>query len=122
MMKMEDHKVKKPSGPGYETRDANVRVFAGVGIAFVLLLIFTLIVLDQIFDVSREKVVEDVVMSPPSTPLQEMRNREDEVLNSYKVIDAQKGIYQIPIRRAMEILANRAYQQRQKSEGNRNVP
>jgi hypothetical protein len=121
-MKMADQKTKQPSGPGYETRDANVRVFAGVGIASVLLLVFTLIVLDQIFNVSKEKVVEDVVLNPVSIPIQELRSHEDEVLNSYKVIDAEEGIYQIPIQRAMEILADEAYRQQEQSQGNRKAP
>jgi hypothetical protein len=119
---MADLKAKQQSGPGYEKRDANVRVFAGVGIASILLLVFTLIVLDQIFIVSKEKIIEDVVMSPASTPLQDLRNREDEVLNSYKVLDPGKGIYQIPIQRAMEILGEQALEQQKQSVGNRKAP
>jgi hypothetical protein len=119
---MEKREARQPSTPGYEKRDANVRVFAGVGIASILLFIFTLIVLDQIFSVSREKMIEDVVLSPVSAPLQKFRSQEDEALNSYKVIDAEEDRYQIPINLAMEILADRAYQQQLHSQGNRQTP
>jgi hypothetical protein len=34
----------------------------------------------------------------------ELRERETEELNSYELLDEEKGIYRIPIKRAMELI------------------
>lgn len=39
------------------------------------------------------------------TELQALRAHEDEVLTSYKILDREKGRYQIPVARAMELIA-----------------
>jgi len=40
--------------------------------------------------------------------LQKIHEREDNALHSYKVIDAEKGIYQIPITRVIELVVDEA--------------
>ena len=94
---------------GYEERDANIGRIAIIGIGFVILLAVSLFLVDQYFIITKEKDIQEVVLKPQSITLRELRSREDEILNSYKVIDASKGIYQIPISRAMDILAQKAY-------------
>ena len=37
--------------------------------------------------------------------LQALHAREDSLLNQYKLIDGQKGIYRIPVYRALELIA-----------------
>jgi hypothetical protein len=115
----------RPSGMGYETHDLNVRVIVVVALIAIVILGSALYFIDQLFQISKEKRIEDVVLKPVSVPLRELHSQEDEVLSSYKIIDAQNGVYQIPIERAMEILANQAYQNNtiQKSPtGNRITP
>ncbi len=118
---MNEPDKKLPESPGYETRDLNVRSIFAVGLVSLALLIIALIVLGQIFILSKEKAIEDQVLKPVSSPLRELRSHEDEVLNSYKVLDPQKGVYQIPIQQAIQILANHAYENRQ-PQGNPKAP
>lgn len=101
---------KHQSEPGYEKRDLNVRLIVLVALIALILLAASVYVVDEFFQISKEEQVEKVVLQPVSAQLRELRSHEDEVLSAYKVIDAANGIYQIPIDRAMEILANRAYQ------------
>lgn len=98
-----------PGGPSYEGRDVNVSRVAVIGLVFIILLVVSVVIVDQIFILSSEKEIEDVVLKPQSAALRELRAREDEVLKSYKILDPQKRIYQIPIDRAMQVLADEAY-------------
>jgi hypothetical protein len=95
--------------PGYEARDANVGRIVIIGIGFVVFLAVTLFLIDQYFTITKEKDIQEMVLKPQSVTLRDVRAREDEILGSYKLIDSAKGIYQIPIGRAMELLAQHAY-------------
>jgi len=55
---------------------------------------------------------EQYIFLPEEARLRELREREDEILNSYKLLDPEKGIYRIPIARAMEITAREAAETR----------
>lgn len=94
---------------GYEKRDINLRATIIVGSIIVLLIAVFLIMLRSIFVLSSEKMVQDLVLRPESTPLRELRARETETLTSYKLLDAEKKVYRIPISRAMELMAEEAY-------------
>ncbi len=100
---------------GYDAHEANLRPIIIIGVVSIALLIVSLVLVDQFFIATKERLVEEVVLSPESIALREQRAREEEVLNSYHVIDAGKGIYQIPIQRAMELLANEAYKNQQRN-------
>ena len=43
----------------------------------------------------------------PQQALEELRRREDSILHHYKWVDRPSGLVQIPIERAMELLAER---------------
>lgn len=88
---------------GYEKRDVNVLKVLIPVVASVVFLIVSGVALDQFFDISTEKMYFEKVLKPESVELKEFRDKETAVLTSYKVIDATKGVYQIPIERAMEL-------------------
>ncbi len=46
----------------------------------------------------------------PPEDLAKFRRQEDEILNSYRWVDRKTGVVQIPIRQAMELLAQRGTQ------------
>lgn len=93
----------------YEKRDANLKVIGLVTAATALFVILSVIVVDNIFVLTKEQIIYDTVLKPESISYRDLRAREDEVLNAYKVVDAAKGIYQIPIDRAMQLVADEAY-------------
>lgn len=95
---------------GYEKSDvaiAKILIFGFIGVVVVVAL--TIFLIDY-YDAYTETVVDDVVLKPQSTELRELRARESEVLNSYKLLDDSLKIYQIPIERAMELMADEAFQ------------
>jgi hypothetical protein len=118
---MSDREIKQEQTPEYEARDPKMGRIVLIGLGSVVILVVAIYILNEFFIISKNKLVEDVTLTPVSIPLRELRSHEEEVLNSYKILDSQQGIYQIPIERAMEIISNHAYQERgekSKSEGN----
>jgi hypothetical protein len=60
----------------------------------------------------RGQAMRDASVNPSGyTELQETEIEAARELNQYDVIDEQDGVYRIPIDRAMDIMANEAYQQ-----------
>ena len=105
MMVRQNPATNDTAKPGYESEDASTTKIIIVGIISALLLIVILIALKQYFQAATEKQVYEAVLKPESVALRELRVKENETLNSYKIIDAQNGVYQIPIDSAMQILA-----------------
>ncbi|HES58855.1 MAG: hypothetical protein JW956_04995 [Calditrichaceae bacterium] len=92
----------------YEKKDVNVGKIVGYTLAAVVILTAIIIFLNEffIFQVEGIKQERDSVVS---TELRELRAAEEETLNSYKALNADKNKYQIPIDRAMKLLADEAY-------------
>lgn len=102
---------------GYERRDVNMKLILLISLTGVLFVVISVIVIDSVFISAKEEIIHETVLSPESSALRELRVREDEVLNSYKLLDSARGIYQIPVERAMDLVANEAYRtERQPSQ------
>ena len=56
---------------------------------------------------TREPTPEPHLLVSPGRDLKAMRSAEDWILNSYAWVDREKGIVRIPIKRAIDILAQR---------------
>jgi len=107
----------EPENSGYEKRDINpVKVFL-YGAAGIVVIVIVVVFMLNYFTATREEIVYEEVLKPESAALRELRARETEELNSYAVLDAKKGVYRIPIKRAMELMAEEAYQNRLKTGG-----
>ena len=109
MSEVNDSHFSSEESEGYEKRDINLKKIISITIAMFILLVVILVALTQYFVTFKEQQVYKSVLQPESKELRELRAREDEILNSYKVIDKEKGIYQIPIIRAMELVAEESY-------------
>ncbi len=96
---------------GYEKSDLNISKTLIATVIIVVFLVASVAFVDEIFVHEKEQIIADVVLKPVSITLRELRAKEDEVLMSYKVLDPQKGVYQIPIERAKKVFAEEAYAQ-----------
>jgi hypothetical protein len=120
---MSDANVPSPLRPGsggYEKRDVNVLKVILYGVSAIVVVVALVIFMLDYFTATREELVYESVLKPESTALRELRAREEEELNSYAVLDAGKGIYRIPVERAMELMAEQAYQQKREEIQGRN--
>ena len=93
----------------YETKDVNVKKIAGYTLAVVILLTAIMIFLNEYFVFEVEEIKQER-NNVPSSELRDLNAREEEMLNSYKVLNADKNQYQIPMDRAMKLLADEAYE------------
>ncbi len=95
---------------GYERRDVNMKRLFTVTLVVLVLIVIIIYAMNEYFFMARENLVYETVLKPESAELRELAVREAETLHTYKVLDAQQGRYQIPIERAMELLASEHYQ------------
>lgn len=102
-----------PPDAGYEKKDANARAIIIGLVVGVLIIVVALIGLDQLYVLTREEVVKENVLSQVDPRLRELHASETRILTSYGVIDKDKGIYRVPIDRAMELMVEEAYQKQQ---------
>lgn len=116
-MDRQENNSQSTEQTGYEKRDVNIRkIFAYAGAGLVIMVLLVVFLIDYFVKVREENVYE-VVLKPESAALRELHAREIEELNAYRVVDADKGIYQIPIDRAMALLADEAFRRRESRSG-----
>ena len=108
---------------GHETRDVDFRFIGLFSLSMVVLLVGSLALMGWLFGVFAGKplgrgraapIAETRPYPPaprlqasPTRDLQEMRRRENAILQNYGWIDQTAGIARIPIDQAMELLATR---------------
>ena len=108
-------------GVDYERRDANPRKIMIATVVLLVVVVGLIIGLSELFIMTVDQQVTEVVLKPVSAQLRDIRVKEQAVLNNYKIIDAAKGVYQIPIDRAMDLVAEEAYQSLQSKESKKNT-
>jgi hypothetical protein len=62
--------------------------------------------------IQKENIVYETNLKPVSADLREIRSMETETLTNYKLLDKDNGIYQIPIERAMQLIAEESFKTR----------
>jgi hypothetical protein len=97
---------------GYEKRDVNIGKVIAYGVGAIIILVILVVLALDFFVATREEIIYEAVLKPESAELRELRAREAEELNSYAVLDVEKGIYRIPIDRAMKLMAEEAFQKK----------
>lgn len=93
---------------GYDKQDVSIRRLVLISVMCMVVIVVASIWVRSYFIQVTEETIYEMVLKPGSLSLQELRTREDDVLNNYRIIDSTKGIYQIPIDSAMAIVAREA--------------
>ena len=93
---------------GYELSDVNIVPIVIFTICCVIAIVSAIFILDGYFVHTKEKLLRESTQFP-HTELLDVRAEAKEKLTTYSVIDKEKGIYRIPITRAMQIQAEEAF-------------
>ncbi len=97
-----------PQNPGFDPGEPNAKGLT----TFILFAIVGLIVIffatKAFFEVAMERQQDEAIASKPSEDLAALRAREEMQLKTYGYIDKSKGVVQIPLDRAMELVAKEA--------------
>ena len=93
---------------GYDKQEIPVLKVALLGIATLVFIGVVAVMGRSLFILSKEQTYDRKVLSAPAPYLDDLRAAEAERLTSYGVVDADKGIYHMPIDAAMKKLASKA--------------
>lgn len=100
-----------PAEPeGYEKRDISVPKTLVVGMFVIILIVGFLVVLNEYFISVTEEIKQEQVLAPQSATYRDQIARDTELLTTYAIVDSTKGIYRIPVERAMKLMADEAFQ------------
>ncbi len=95
----------------YEKEDVNARVIIIMFIIGTIAIGTIMFLLSEYFTARKEAQLQ-AANAVVSSTYRDVRAREEERLNSYKLINEKDGIYQIPVGEAMKLLATEDYQKR----------
>ena len=101
----ERHSAGPGMEPQYEISDANIGKIVKVGVISIILLVLSMVFVNEWFIYERERLVYEMTLKPASKELQALREAETETLENYKMLDSAKGTYQIPIEEAIKLTA-----------------
>ena len=94
------------SNIGYEKKDIPVKPVAIGGVIFVIIVALTIVLLYEYYVRVVDESVYEFRLSKRSNKLIELQASEEEALNSYKMVDKEEQVYQIPIDKSKELLLN----------------
>ena len=117
---------------GHELSDLSPKNIAIFGVSLVGMILIVLWVCYELFQhystvsmktevppsplsYTREPTPEPHLLVVPGQELKTMRASEDSILNSYAWVDREKGVVRIPIKRAIDVLAQRGLPSRPQS-------
>lgn len=105
-MSVEDGKVVAPADPreGFDRDEPSAGAIAGFAIGSLLLLVITIVAIQQYFEHIWNEAVYEKILAPPSELLREVRGRDDWNLTHYMYLDKASGQVRIPVDRAMELV------------------
>jgi hypothetical protein len=89
---------------GYDKQEPRAGLIAGLTLATVVALTAVIVGVRAYFDYTKQQY-EEQLSKAVAEDLRNLRYNEDQALNSYKILDKDKGVVRIPIRRAMELVA-----------------
>jgi hypothetical protein len=109
-MTHEEHRHHQDlQGVDYERRDVDIKTTGLVGVIIVLVISVFLLFINEYFMSVKEDTLMQMSYAPENPKLRDLHAQETLTLTTYKIIDTSKGVYQIPIARAMELMVNETY-------------
>jgi len=123
-MTEETTQIREQAGPRYEARDADVRRLLKLGLSLCVVIVVAMFGMAKLMAYLTSHQPPGQQVSPlaigielpprprlqitPALDLAQKRKAEDATLNSYGWIERTSGTVRIPIERAMDLLAERA--------------
>ncbi len=104
-MSVEDGKEIIPADPkeGFDRAEPSAGAITAFMVGSLILLVLTILAIQQYFDHIWSQAVYEKVLAPPSEQLKEVRGRDDWNLTHYLYMDKASGQVRIPVDRAMEL-------------------
>ena len=87
----------------YEKKDVNVRLAIWISATVVILIVFSVLFVRDYVIMQGERATYELRLKPDNPQLLELQAHEVTELAATKILDSIKGVYQIPIDRAIEL-------------------
>lgn len=84
--------------------NSGIRIFHIIYLFIFFFTVAGLILLSVIFTSPKDDAAYKEVYISETWEISKLKAEEEIILNSYKLIDPDKGIYRIPVKRAMELI------------------
>jgi hypothetical protein len=97
------HDSQSHGSAGYEKKDVNVPMILWVSAATALLIVVSVLFVRDYVIMESEKATYEIRLKPDNPQLLELQAWEEAELATTRILDSTKGIYQIPIDRAIEL-------------------
>lgn len=97
------HDSHSHGSTGYEKKDVNVPLVLWISAAVAVLIVLSVLFVQEYVTMQAEKAAYEIRLKPDNPQLLELRAHEQAELAATKVIDSAKGLYQIPIERAIAL-------------------
>jgi len=97
-----------PDNPGFDPSEPNAPGLVIMIALTALILVGVFVGVTAYYEWSKDRVEEEVLLSKPSEELANLHAREDAQLKTYGFINKEKGVVQIPVDRAMELILKEA--------------
>lgn len=94
---------------GFEREEVKGGKVVGLTLLVIASLAIILLLLNEYFNSAKENRYTRSVLVPESLTIRDVRARDAEITGAYKVLDGKNGVYQIPVSRAMELVAAEAF-------------
>ena len=95
---------------GYETHDVSIPYIVGFAVICITAIVLGVLMVDSFFVYTKEQLVHNANKVEPKALL-ELRAQEKEKLSTFALLDGEKGIYRIPISRAMKLLSEESFEE-----------
>jgi hypothetical protein len=104
-MSVEDGKEVVLADPreGFDRQEPSAGAIATFAVVSLVLLVITILAIQQYFDHIWNQAVYEKVLAPPSEQLRDVRGRDDWNLTHYMFMDKASGQVRIPVDKAMEL-------------------
>jgi len=89
---------------GYEKKDVSIKAVTLGIVGTVLLIVVFVVFLRGYFIINYENDVTQEIIDNPPQELMKIKEKDKKMLSSYSVLDQDKGVYQIPIEKAMDLV------------------
>ena len=96
---------------GVEAEEVNPSLLVQIVLGIAVIVVVLVVAVFQIMNLEVQTVQAQLAESVGRQALSEVDLAGAEKLTRYAVLDAESGVYQIPIDRAMELIASETYQQ-----------
>jgi hypothetical protein len=88
---------------GYEKKDVNVPMMMWISAAVVVVIVISVVYVRQYVTMEAEQAAYEIRLKPDNPQLLDLHAHEQSELAATRILDTAKGIYQIPIERAIEL-------------------